>query len=175
VLIMPFLGAHTYQGDTGKGSSAGLRLGTMVGGRIGEMFSINGEFGIDGLNPDNVPTGVDVTAVSVDVTLSPLVHVRTGAIELVAGPKLGFWGARSEAKSSASGATASASGNGNLIGLNAGLFANVSNGMAIGGLLSFDVRFPGHFCFQNPGMAEMCGDATGSAAKVLGITGAALF
>jgi hypothetical protein len=137
------------------------------------MFSINGEIGIDVLNPDNIPSNVDVTAVSLGLTLSPLVHLRGGAIEFVAGPKVGFWAARSELKSG--GATTSRSISGNLFGLNLGLFTNVSDSMAVGGLLSFDIRTIGHACFQNPGMAEMCGDATGDAAKVVGITAAALF
>ena len=145
----------------------------MVGGRLAEMFSINGEIGFDVINPKNVPAGVDVTALSVDLTLSPLVHVRTGAIEFVAGPRLGFWASAFELKQA--GGTGKASLSGSLFGLNLGLFANVSNSLAVGGLLNFDIRTQGRVCIQDPGATEVCGDVTGDAAKVVGITGAALF
>jgi hypothetical protein len=116
---------------------------------------------------------VDVTAVSFGLMLSPLVHVRSDTIEFVAGPKVGFSAARSEVKSG--GATTSRNISGNLFGLNLGLFMNVSDSMAVGGLLSFDIRTIEHACIQEPRAAEVCGNATGDAAKVLGITAAALF
>lgn len=172
-LVLPFLGVHSYQGDGGEGTSVGLRLGTLLGGRVHPMFSINGGIGIDVINLKNVPAGVETTGVSLDLTLSPLVHVPVGNLEFVLGPKLGGWAIQQEAKQD--GATAKQSISGAVLGVNVGMFANVSDKMAVGGLLNFDLRTLGEGCQTLPGEAEMCGEVTGDSNKVVTATAALLF
>jgi len=173
-LAMVFLGVNSLQGSTGKNEDVGFRLGTIMGGRVNESFSINGELTLDILNPKNVPSGVDVTEVEVDIALSPLFHVQLDNVELVAGPKLGFMGYSEQ--SSDMGLSSSVSGNGYVYGLNAGVFASISRSTSIGGLISFAGRKFTQVCQTDDTGAQTCSsDNLPGADKVLGITGAILF
>ncbi|MEP6653497.1 MAG: hypothetical protein ABJA82_09080, partial [Myxococcales bacterium] len=173
-LALPFLGLNSFQGKAGDNIGLGLRLGTLLGGRLNEMVSLNGEFTIDVVNPENVPSGVDLNVVEVVFAFSPLVHVPAGTVELVVGPKLGFWGG--SATESAGGMTDKASFSGFVLGLNAGLFGALGSSMSVGGLISFDVRTIRRSCMTPSGFAEQCTtDNTGDADKVLGVNAALLF
>jgi hypothetical protein len=60
-LAMPYLGVNSFQGTNAVNLGPGFRIGTLLGGRIGRSFSINGELTIDFMNPENVPAAEDVT------------------------------------------------------------------------------------------------------------------
>jgi hypothetical protein len=168
-LAMVFLGVNSFAGSTGQNKDVGFRLGTIMGGRVNESFSINGEFTVDVLDPKNSPN-VDVTAFEVDLALSPLFHVETGNVELVIGPKLGFMIYELDD----SGGSPLSKGNGYVYGLNAGAFASVSRSVSIGGLISFAGR---KFTQFQDCLDGTCLDDANkpSADKVFGITGAVLF
>ena len=79
-----------------------MRFGGLLGFRIGDHVSINGELTIDILNG---PTSRDdsYTEANATIGLSPLVAVPAGRIELAFGPKLAIWGADYYQDSSARG------------------------------------------------------------------------
>ena len=173
-MALPFLGLNSYQGKTGDGLGVGLRLGTLLGGRVSNVFSVNGELMIDVVNPENVQSGTDVTIVEGVLALSPLLHVPAGTTEVVLGPKLGIW--RGTAQQTMSGVTDTFSASGYVIGLNAGIFGAVSSSMSVGGLLSFDIRTIHQRCSTFSGFSEACTtNGTGPAEKVLGFNAALLF
>ncbi|HET6149527.1 MAG TPA: hypothetical protein VFH68_18465 [Polyangia bacterium] len=172
LLLAGFLGIHAFQGDTGEGLSPGLRLGGLLGFYASPVFSLNGELALDFLNYDNSALNSGATAARVVLAFSPLYHVPTGQVELVVGPKIGFWGTSISFDNS----DASASFAGYLLGLNAGLFARVGN-VSLGGLVSFEAGYPTRIC-SDDGTGEICGDPIGAqkdADKVLAVTGAILF
>jgi hypothetical protein len=173
-LALPYLGIHSFRGDSGNGLDSGLRLGTLLGGRVNEQFSLNGELTIDVINPSNVPTGVDFVGAAVDIAFSPLIHISDGGLEVVLGPKLGFWSGAQQA--SMGGVTAKARASGAMFGVNGGVFGPINDNVSIGVLLSFVVRTLGESCITEPGVAEVCdSDPSGDADKVLGVTGGMLF
>jgi hypothetical protein len=174
-MAMFFTGANVFLGKTGEGLDPGFRLGTILGGRLNPQVSINGELTLDFLNPSNVPAGVDTSAAEIDFSFSPLLHVPAGGIELVVGPKLGFWGGG--ATQTFAGQTTSFRFGGVLAGLNGGLFFSLSPTTQIGGLLSLTVRKYNNNCSTQPGQSEVCDpdNLLPDADKVLGITGALLF
>jgi hypothetical protein len=175
-LALPVLGINSYRGDTGSDLGAGFRFGTLLGGRVNEMFSINGELTVDVLNPDNVPSGVDVTMLDIVFAASPLYHFIAGNVEFVAGPKIGGHALSQQVTNAAFGEPTNQTWNGYVLGLNSGVFAAVSRGMSIGGLLSFEFRTVHQYCSTQSGFAQQCTtNNTGPSFKVLGVMGALLF
>jgi hypothetical protein len=158
-LALPYLGIETHRGSTGNNDGVGFVLGVLLGGRLNEHISLNGEFTIDVLNPKNVPSGEDVTAVEVDIAFSPLFHLPLGNGELVVGPKLGIMaGAETD---TSGGAQASARIDGYTAGLNLGAFFPINPSVSLGGLLNLELRKPGEECSTFPGESEVC-DSTSS-------------
>ncbi|MEO8214324.1 MAG: hypothetical protein ABI560_14080, partial [Myxococcales bacterium] len=103
-----------------------------------------------------------------------LVHVPAGTVELVVGPKLGFWGLAGTATSG--GTTAESSASGFVLGLNAGLFGALGSSMSVGGLFSFDLRTIRQTCTTLSGFAEQCTTYDSpEVEKVLGFNAALLF
>ena len=173
-LAMVFVGVNSLAGSTGKNEDVGFRLGTIMGGRVNDKFSINGEFTIDILNPNNVPSGLDVSELELDIAISPLFHVQTGNVELVVGPKIGImaYSQQTDVGSTSSKIT----GNGYVYGLNAGAFASISRSVSLGGLISFAGRKFSQVCGPDDTGAQTCSaDNLPAADKVLGVTGAVLF
>jgi len=172
-VALPFLGINSYRGDAGRAIDPGFRLGTLLGGHIGDLFSINGEITFDFINPSNVDPGASYSSVDLDVALSPLVHIDAGKLELVAGPKLGlewnFW------SFDGSGVSGSGHSSGIVVGFNTGMFVHISRGVALGGLISFAIRDDHETCRTDAAGAESCSDTTYPSAKVLGLTLGALF
>jgi hypothetical protein len=157
---------HSYRNSTATTLDAGLRLGVLLGGRLNQNFSLNGEMTIDSTNPNNVPAGVDVTETVVDLAFSPLVHLPAGSGDFVFGPKLGVFA--SEATSSGGG---SASTNGTVLGLNVGAFFAVSDGASLGVLLSYELKSVDEVCVSGSCTTNIDADSL----QVLGVTAAALF
>ena len=163
---MPMLGFHSFQNDDATNLSAGLRLGALLGGRVNESLSLNVEATLDLVNPSNVPSGVDETALQFHVAFAPLAHVASGGVEFVAGPKIGLWALAVDA--SAGGQTASSSAHGWLYGFNLGLFGALNETVSMGGFLSLDIENATELCLTAPGQSEMCtSDNLGDSAKVL--------
>jgi hypothetical protein len=173
---MIFLGVNSFQGSNNSDLGPGFRIGTILGGRLNNQFSLNGEFTIDGQNIKNLPSGTDVTSVEVDLAFSPLFHLHQGSMEIVLGPKLGFMGAAASTTSGGVNA-GSANGSGYVLGANAGIFGAVTPSTSIGGLISFASRPFSKVCSTQPGFSETClpSNQLPDADKVLGITGAVLW
>ena len=170
-----YLGVNSFQDKAGENIGPGLRLGTILGGRITPEISINGELTIDIVNPSNLPAGTDVTVAAVDLALSPLYHVALGNAELVLGPKLGLM-VTSASYTDGGQDAGSESDSGYVFGLNAGLFGNVSPTTALGVLVSFEGRKYPMACVTAPGQAEACtSSGLGDNDKVLGVSAAVMF
>ncbi len=167
-LWMPYIGVNVPVGDTSNSVSTGLRLGGIFGFNMGPFLSLNGELTIDVLNLDST-AGVSATGAEVDLAFSPLFHIDLPALELVVGPKLGFF-AMSATYSESGYPDSTMSGNGLAYGVNAGVFIPLGR-IAIGGLLNFTGRSYSSAC-QN----DVCGDASsGSADKFFGFSGALMY
>jgi hypothetical protein len=172
-LAMMFLGVNSLQGDSGQHFGPGFRLGTILGGRVNDMFSINGELTLDFLNQNDLPAGQTITEVEVDLAVSPLFHVHTGHLELVVGPKLGLMA--DSVQVDVDGTTTMDSGSGIVYGLNAGLFAPVSRAVSLGGLVSFVGRKFNKICTTDATGVDTCQTDNLPTDKVLGIAFAVIF
>jgi hypothetical protein len=169
-----YTGFVTHTGTTGENFGPGFMLGGILGGRLNPQFSINGELRFDILNPKNVNAGYDVTALELDLALSPLFHVPFQNGEFIVGPKLGIFAqAVDVAYGGQSVGTESLSGY--VAGINSGVFFDVSRSVAIGGMLSLSVRDPRRYCETPTGGSESCVDVTGDSEKVIGFHGGVLF
>jgi hypothetical protein len=173
-IILPYLGLNVPVGASSDVFSAGLRLGTLFGWHVGPMISLNGEFNIDVMNVKSFSGGSSPTDVTVDFAFSPLYHIALPQLEIVVGPKLGFFGESMSYTDDYYGTTLSGSGSGFAYGLNAGVFVPLGN-IALGGLLNFTVRSYSS-CDSNSNTnsnSDFCID--GSDVKIFGFSGAMIF
>jgi hypothetical protein len=174
-LALPYLGAESHLGQSGRGFGIGVLAGGLVGARIGNRFSLNGELTIDVANVENAPTGTAASRRDFDLALSPLIHLGARRVEVVVGPKLGFWSGNLEL-TSAGQTVNSVSARGLVGGLKLGVFVPVAQGVSLGGMLSFDVKTIDRTCATPVGQTEICDSSPNLAAgKVLGFSAAALF
>lgn len=154
--LIPYIGAHSYQGAGGTILGPGVHAGGLLGFRIGDHLSINGELTIDLVNANDLPTGDRYTEEAVTIGLSPLVAFPVGrGIELALGPKLGWWGSSYYQDASARG-KGSGSYAGYDLGANAAGFVQVGRKLWLGGLASFDLRTYGRSCFTAYSDIERC-------------------
>ena len=138
LLFLPYVGFSSLVGDGSDRYSTGLRLGAMLGGHIGPLFSLNGELGIDIMNPDTKGySDHSVTEVFLDFTLSPFFHFGVPYVEFVLGPKIGLFAWLGS--TTYSNTSADFSGYGLVYGFTAGAFFPIGR-MAIGGILSYTGR-----------------------------------
>jgi hypothetical protein len=170
LLAMPFVGFHSFQDSTSSGDGPGLRVGGLLGARLNEQFSLNGEVVLDVLNPKNVPAGEDVSAYIFQIAAAPFFHVPVASVvEFVIGPKLGFF--RESASVSAPGyGSLNISGLGWLLGVNAGVFGRISDAISLGGLANFDYA-KATSCSSDVGTCTL----NDNAAKIVSFAAAALF
>jgi hypothetical protein len=169
MVILPYVGVHSFQGSNGSGLNPGLRVGAFVGRYVKRIWSLNGQAELDVLNPNDTASsaGVDASAQMIGVTFSPLVHLGNGKTELVAGPKLGGWIQR---KHLAAGTTSvDATLEGWTVGANAGVFTAASPSKRFGGMLSLEVRDILHACRSQTGIPESC-SSSGASATIVGFT-----
>ncbi len=167
-LWMPYIGVNVPVGDTSKGVSTGLRLGGLFGFNASPFLSLNGELTIDVLNLDS-SMGTSASGAEVDFAFSPLFHIDLPALELVVGPKLGFF-AMSATFSESGYPDTTLSGSGLAYGFNAGVFIPLGH-IAIGGLFNFTGRSYFSSCLN-----DVCGDASGgSDDKFFGFSGALMY
>jgi hypothetical protein len=169
---MPFSGVNAFLGDASANIGPGLRVGTLLGGRLGQYASLDGEAIVDVLRP-LAPGASNVRG---QLSFNPLAHVSAGAVELLGGPKLGF--AVGQAHSSPDLVTRTMITTnylGWLAGLDGGVLVRVSRAVSIGGLLAFELHgisagsctiTSGDPCQFHPG---------GAVSKMLSLSAAALF
>ena len=173
-LLMPFVGVQSIQNDNSN-TGPGLRIGGVVGGRMNEQFSFNGELLFDLWNVSNVPAGVSESAYVLQFAAAPLFHVQASpTAEIVLGPKLGLFFAHSSVSGSAGGFTLSGSESdeGLLVGANLGAFFRVSDALSLGGLINFDY-LRAEWCSTSDDQGSCTVDDNGI--KVISFTGAAQF
>jgi hypothetical protein len=170
---MPYLGAHSYRHAEAAAYDPGLRLGSLIGGRVSDIFSLNGEMTIDVASRNDVPSGIDYQEWNLNIAFSPLVQIPAGGVELVFGPKLGLFFLNIE--QSDSGSTAEVDVTGWIAGVNAGLFFPVAPTTSLGLLVSYELMWAESACVRSAGLGEICESVSSDAAKVLGLSGAAIF
>jgi hypothetical protein len=172
-VLMPFVGIQSIQNEN-SGTGPGLRLGGLVGGRMSELFSFNGELLFDLANFNNVPAGLSESAYFLQFAAAPLLHLAASpTAEIVLGPKVGLFVEHFSASGSLGGAyTLDASGNaeGLAVGANLGAFFRVSDDVSLGGLINFDYLRE-EWCSNSQGTCTVSGDGL----KVISFTGAAQF
>lgn len=150
---LPFIGINHPFGKTGEGTTTGFRIGTLLGGRLNDSLSLNGEILIDPINFKGQTTASETW---VDLAFSPLFHAVGRDVEVVVGPKLGFFAGGGDGyadpvngdKQSFTGVVA---------GINAGLFARVGSSALLGGMLNVQFRKITNYCVT-PGGVEVCGE-----------------
>lgn len=172
-VLMPFIGLQSEQ-NANSGTGPGLRVGGVVGGRLSEQFSFNGELLFDWENLNNIPAGVSASAYFLQFSLAPLFHVEASpTAEIVVGPKVGLFFAHASESASLGGLTVDTSGSseGLVLGANLGAFFRLSDALALGGLINFDY-LRAEWCSISQG-----GDCTTSSdgIKVISFAGAAQF
>jgi len=167
--MLPYLGLHSFQNHEAGAYGPGLRIGSFFGGRVGELLSINGELTID---RTRINSPGDVQQWFFRTSLSPLVHLPAGPVEVGLGPKVGIYSVSTN--NSGTGQTIESASSGYSTGLNAGVFAPLSPAMAIAGLLSFDLMWSKRTCASGLGGEDQCGPTT-DVGRVLGVTGGVLF
>lgn len=172
-IMIPYLGLNVPTGSNSDGFSSGLRLGALFGWHVGPAVSLNCEFNIDVMNIDTASNSSDSnpSLVFVDFAFSPLYHIVLPQLEIVVGPKLGFFGAASSFDYG--GTTYTGSGSGVAYGLNAGVFFPLGYSLAIGGLLNYTVRSFSSCDSTSDNGSDFC--LTGPDEKILGFSGALIF
>jgi hypothetical protein len=154
--LIPHIGVHSFQGQGGAILGPGVRVGGLVGLRVSDHLTINGELTFDVVNANHLPAQ-DTFYSETDVTvgLSPLVNFPVGGIELAFGPKFGGWAADYSQTSLARG-DGDGSYTGFDFGANGAAFVQVGRKLWLGGLLAFDLRTYGGSCFRPFSGVERC-------------------
>jgi len=171
VLVLPFLGIHSYAQEEASAYSPGLRFGSLLGGRLNQLLSLNGEVIVDFSNVRSA--SVEFSERAYHFVFSPLVDVAAGPVQLVFGPKLGLFVLRTEQSQGDIVTTSDLIGFS--AGLNGGIFFPVAARSSIGVLLSFDFAGANQSCNLVPGPGASCGSEAAHGGKVLGLTGGLLF
>jgi hypothetical protein len=201
LLIMPYFGGNAFWGgsDGGPKLSVGAHFGGMAGLRFGRIesrsgtnyvFSTNSEFSIDWCNPSDVPSAdTNMLEMQMIFAFSPLMHIilpSSSNIELIVGPKLGYWvrtiqydyASTSSYPYGSTNESYSNSTVGFVLGFNLGAFYGMGENFALGALLNLDLRLPGS-CTTGTGdtSSDTYGDTcpAGSSVKALTFSLAALF
>ena len=181
VLIMPYAGTHSPVGDAGKRYDLGFHTGTLVGGRLGENWSLNGDATFDWLNPSNSGAAASVTDILLTIALAPLFHLPLDRMQLVVGPEIGWYVEDAEGDVidplDPSGKThVTASSHGYLFGAQAGLLFNLGSAVKLGGLVGFSYRRATQACAQISNESESCtGDVNGASFTTINVAVAAMF
>jgi hypothetical protein len=177
-LAMPYLGVATQTGELGRRYSSGAIFGALIGGRLNQAFSLNGELRIDTLDFRNVPSTQAASGSELDIGFSPLFHAQFASGEFLIGPKLAFFthqesytgfdinGFYTEYHEDWTGWST---------GVNAGVFFAVSRVMSLGGMVSYSLRLPTEVCTRTDFSVEDCQSGDYPSVNVLGFHAAALF
>jgi hypothetical protein len=175
-LALPFVGIHSYQHAEANAYAPGPRVGTLLGARVNDVFSLNGLLSVDFSNlrtPDE-----SFHERTIHAAFNPMIQLPAGRTELVFGAKLGVYFLHSERPVIVppvgdAGVPAVSNMNGYIAGLEAGVFVPVTPRTSAGLLLSFDLIGVNRGCLEASG--SECGPPLAQNPKVLGITGGVLF
>jgi hypothetical protein len=172
LLVLPYLGLHSFQESSADLLDPGLRVGLLLGRHISGKFSMSAELTYDRGNW-SVPAGAgDASSYMLQVSYSPLFHTASGQAEFVIGPKVGAWMLSLAGNDTFSSFDGSAEGW--ALGGNMGLFVPISPEALGGLLLSFDVRGTMHACSALAGSPQSCRSG-GPDHDVLGFVFALIF
>jgi hypothetical protein len=167
-LWMPYIGVNIPTGDLSDSYSAGLRLGGIFGINLPPFLSLNLELTFDWLNPKYAD--YDTTEIMYSFSFSPLFHFRFPQLELVAGPKFGYFGhyvSFDQTYDTSSDFTES----GYAYGINLGIFFPLGR-LSIGGLLNYT----GHHVTSSCNVYNECADVyNGADYNLLGFSLALLY
>jgi hypothetical protein len=162
LLIMPFLGIHSFQNSGNEVFEAGLRVGALVGGYVADQWSLNASVIVDVINPNadvvkpGAPADVDANGQVFELAFSPLFHAGNSQFEVALGPKVGAWALRIHADDTTiQGDAATGTAQGWLFGGNVGLFARAS-AFSAGLLLSLDLRDTFNACLEGANITRRC-------------------
>jgi len=173
-LALPYAGIHSYQNQEASAYGPGARLGVLLGGRIGEVASLNGELSINRSNVHGMPSVSSFEETNVIFAFTPLFQLPAGPLELVLGPKLGIFVI--ERSYGDVGISVSENLEGYVMGANLGLFFPLSPRASLGVLLSYDLLFADRACQTVASTSESCASLSDSnSLRVLGLTAAAMF
>jgi hypothetical protein len=156
MLIVPYVGFHAVEGIVANDYDAGLRIGALIGSRVARAVSLNVELATNFLSLKNetnartAPSGHDLT-----IAFSPLFHGAMGGGEFVIGPKLGFWSSSISQDSTTTQDAFQASQTGWAFGFNMGAFGGVTEDVALGGIVAYQMTFLSQSCTRG-GIAEGC-------------------
>lgn len=169
-MVVPMIGINSFQGDSGRNTGPGLRLGLLAGSRMTEHFSLNVGFAFDIANLDAAP-GVNASRYVFDIGFNPLFHFPLQSLDIVAGPLAGVFvdhgslgGAAPSVATWAYGWT---------VGANAGILFPVGAKVRLGGLANFYLRNPLNVCVTANG-ADTCSSSGVNSVKTLALSFAAL-
>ncbi|HVV51855.1 MAG TPA: hypothetical protein VHO06_19460 [Polyangia bacterium] len=170
LLVALFLGVNSVQ-DAGAETGLGLRTGVLAGGRLGDRISLDGEAVFDDVNHTGAsPSGETVSTTILQASFAPLYHLPpAGPVEIVVGPKLGFFREANDVTAGPSEVDLSVYGW--LVGANAGAFAWLNGRVALGGLVSFDYQYA-ELCRAPANVTCTIGD---HGTKLLSVGAGALF
>ena len=173
-LALPQLGVHSLQNQAAASYDPGLRIGTILGGRFSDRFSLNADLAFDVSNVHDLAPGDSFREWTFTLAICPLFLLPVGPLEILTGPKTGYYFVRGEQQ--VMNFSQQLRGTGLELGLDAGVFLPVSPKTSLGVLFSFELRMPMQAC-QRTGGVEICDNQSrnADAIKVLGASAAAVF
>lgn len=169
-MVVPMIGINSFQGDSGRSTGPGLRLGLLAGSRLTELLSLNVGFAFDIVNVD-VPAGADAGRYVLDVGFNPLFHFPLQSLEIVAGPLGGVF--VDYGTLGAGGQSVDTWSYGWTAGANAGVLFPVGPKVRLGGLANFYLRNPIKVCATANGM-DSCASSGIDSVKTLALSFAAI-
>jgi len=169
-MVVPMIGMNSFQGDSGRGTAPGLRLGLLAGSRLTELFSLNVGFAFDIVNLD-VPAGADASRYVFDIGFNPLFHFPLQKLDIVAGPLAGVF--VDHGSIGGIGPSVDTWAYGWTVGANAGVLFPVGAKVRLGGLANFYLRNPLNVCVTANG-GDTCSSNGVNSVKTLALSFAAL-
>lgn len=167
LFAMPYTGVHSYQNSEASSYGPGLRVGALIGGRVSDALSLNGELTYD-INNLHVPLSTNVSSeTGRELALCPILQLPFGAAEVVLGMKLGLFELH---RTLADGFVTN--GVGKVAGIKAGVFLSLSPRTSVGLLASYDVHWVSGVGGPCPTSPDPCGAGTG---RIVGLAAAAVF
>jgi hypothetical protein len=175
LLVLPTFGVHFVEGVASADYGAGLRLGLLIGTHVSPTVSLNVEIARNFLSPHPPPGSTDnLSGGDVTIAFSPLFHAAAGPVDIVAGPKLGFWSLTVNDSSGQLG-TDQAFENGWTFGLNLGFFVGTGDAVAIGAMFAYQIDLLTQSCARGLDVNNQGCDITGFPPQFLSLSAGALF
>jgi hypothetical protein len=169
MLVMPYVGFATPVGSASNSYDSGMRIGSLLGWHLNRRLSVNVELTLDILNPKGFPSGISDS--TLDSSFVPLVHLPIGRLEILLGPKIGFF--QETLSYTSNSVSYSDSYNGFLFGANLGVLAGLGT-IAIGGLFSYTGRYYSNPCQLINDVGNSCTNEPGTF-HTLSLSGVVLF